>query len=276
MKEKVTFNDGVHNINNNEYHNSNGFSRSQLLSLDKSPYHFWYEHLSGKASIKEPTEAMIMGSAIHTLILQPELFHNEYAILPKIDRRTTSGKEQYEQFTLEVGNKTILTQEQFSKINCIEQSIRQHDIVDTLLKNALYEQSIFWTDKDTGLQFKVRPDAWSHKMVVDLKTSDDVNRYRFAGSAYKLGYYLQAAMIWQACNSIDKPFDVFTILAIEKKEPYAPAVFIINKEAIDFGLDQFQNYKEQLKQALDYNQWESYPVCELEVPKYATINNNLE
>lgn len=269
---KTKYEDGIYSISNDEYHSSTAYSRSQLLTLAKTPYHFWYEHLSGRATPKEETEALIVGSALHTLILEPHLFEHSFAVLPKLDRRTKEGKKDYELFITENPNQKILTQEQFDKINSIKSHIMEHDVVPILLKDSVYEQSLFWTDKDTGLQFKARPDIWSKNMIMDLKSTDDSSLLRFKASAYKYGYYLQAAMLYEACMALDKPFKLFVILAIEKKEPYVPSVFIIKGEALDFGLEQFDFYKKQLYHCLKSNRWSAFSIHELDVPSYATIN----
>src|SRR6185503_5376214 len=211
---KKKYSDGVHDITNNDYHGSEGISRSQLMLLDKSPYHFWYHHLSGLAVKKEATPSMVIGSAFHTMLLEPELFDKEFVVMPSIDRRTTKGKEEYSLFCETVGDKTALTLEQYSTIKNMAKLVSQHEIVTTLLDESVFEKSIYWTDKETGLQFKCRPDIWSEKMVVDVKTTQDAAPGRFMSSAFKFGYYLQAGMVYEACQSIGKPFEMFVILAI--------------------------------------------------------------
>jgi hypothetical protein len=69
---------------------------------------------------------------------------------------------------------------------------------------------------------------------------------------------------------------MFVVLAIEKKEPYAPSVFMMNEEALQFGIDQFNAYKKKLAQCLEKNEWPGYPVQELSMPKYAQINSEEE
>lgn len=265
----LTFDDGIHDITNEQYHASSAISRSKLTLFDKSPYHFWYEVMSGEAEKKEATPAMVLGSAFHTLLLEPHLFDNEYCLMPNINRRTNAGKEEYAQFCERNRGKTILTVEQYEQTKKMAELVKRHDIVDTLLDESVFEKSIFWTDQETGLQFKTRPDIWSPKMVVDVKTTSDASLFSMTKSALHYGYFLQAGMTYEACKQIDKPFDMFVILAIEKTAPYVPAVFIMNDDAIQHGIDVFQGYKRKLKECLDKNKWPGYPVQELAVPQYA-------
>jgi exodeoxyribonuclease VIII len=263
------YNDGVYDITNEQYHASEGISRSKLMLLDKSPYHFWYETLSGLAVKTEATPAMNIGSAFHTMLLEPAKFQMEFAVMPSVDRRTKGGKEMYEEFLIHAEGKIILTVEQFSKVSKMVDLISKHEIVTTLLDEAVYEQSIYWTDKETGLQFKTRPDIWSSKMVVDLKTTNNASAYSFMRSALDYGYYLQAGMAHEACKALDKPFDMFVILACEKEAPHVPAIYIMKDEALQFGINQFNTYKRKLKKCMDENKWEGYLVQELTVPNFA-------
>ena len=270
---KTKYNDGIHQITNEQYHAADGLSRSQLMLFDKSPYHFWYEVYSGKAEKKETTPAMLLGSLFHTLLLEPDLFAEHYAISPKIDRRTTKGKEEYQIFMDENKDKILLTDEQYSKVCVMVEHIKQHEIVSTLVDGAVFEQSIFWTDKETGLQFKVRPDIWASKMVVDLKTTNDSNPVSFSRSALNYGYFLQAGMIFEACQSLGKPIDMFVFLVAEKEAPYVPAALILNDEAIQYGIKQFAKYKNKLKQCLDANKWPGYQIQELSLPGYVKTDD---
>lgn len=273
---KKKFEDGIYDISGEDYHNSQGFSRSQIMLMDKSPYHFWYDNLSGLAQKKEPTPAMIIGSVFHTLLLEPHLFDKEYVVMPKVDRRTTAGKHQWEMFEEFAKGKIILTSEQHLKASHMADLVRQHEIVTTLLDESVFEKSVYWTDEETGLQFKVRPDIWSEKMVVDVKTTQDANNHSFTRSALKYGYYLQAGMIYEACQKIGKKFDMFVHLVIEKDEPFVPSTYIMHEDALQFGIDQFQVYKRKLKKCFETNQWPGYSVQELTVPGYAIISSEEE
>lgn len=267
---KKHFDDGVYDISNDEYHDSSGFSRSALIKLSKSPYHFWYEYISGLCKKKEQTPSMIIGTAFHTLLLEPHKFEEEICVAPKIDRRTAKGKEDYERFLNDSLGKTILNQEQFEKVKSMASFVNKHSIVKDLLDGCRMEKSIYWTDLDTGIQFKVRPDAWLPTIVVDIKTTSDISINRFGYSAQEYGYYLQAGMTYEALKSLGILMDAFVILAVEKEEPYAPAVFNMSQKAIQYGIDQFTYFKKILAGCLEKNEWPGYKIQELDISEYAT------
>ena len=285
--------DGVYDVSSADYHSSAGVSRSKLMLLDKSPYHYWYEVLSGEYEKKAPTPAMKIGSLFHTLLLEPELFTNEFCIKPVLQDVPPPallkevGREQYElvkagrllvqeynktlmdEFAIESQGKTIISQDEFDKTYKMVSLIKRHEIVQTLLSEAKFERSIYWTDKETGIQFKARPDIWASKMIVDLKTTADASEHAFMRSSLTYGYYLQAGMMFEACKAIGEPIEMFVHLLCEKEAPHVPAVYIMKDEALQFGIDQFTKLKRQLRECLDKDEWPSYPVRELSVPKYA-------
>lgn len=293
MTEKKFFADGIHSISNDEYHSANGISRSTLMLLDKSPYHFWYKVYSGEYEQKPATPAMVLGSAFHTMLLEPALFEKEYAVKPKLEklppevRKKDVGAELYEQYKSAVSeirernrialedfesqsqSKIVLSEDECAKLFNMVSLTKKHNIVDTLLEGSQFEQSIFWTDRETGIQFKARPDIWSPKVIVDLKTTNDSAPYKLQRAALDHGYYLQAGMMYEACKAIEMPFEMFVILAVEKEAPYVPAAFMLDDEALQFGIDQFTRYKRQLAECINADSWPGYSIQELSVPQFA-------
>ena len=81
---------GIYDISNEEYHASEGLSRSAIMELRRSPEHYYAKYVLNKKS--EATDSMIIGNAVHSFILEPNKFSDEFAIMPNIDGRTTEGK----------------------------------------------------------------------------------------------------------------------------------------------------------------------------------------
>src|SRR5690554_8185442 len=81
-------------MSNEEYHDlPDSISKSGLDLIVRSPAHYRF------AEHREPTRAMVIGTAIHAAILEPDVFATEYLLLRDItDRRSRSeerrvGKE---------------------------------------------------------------------------------------------------------------------------------------------------------------------------------------
>ena len=69
------------------YHNPTGISKSGLDLLHKCPALYKRRYIDGIED--EPTPAMIIGSAVHSLVLEPDAA--DFVVAPECDRRTKEG-----------------------------------------------------------------------------------------------------------------------------------------------------------------------------------------
>ncbi|MEY2748165.1 MAG: Synechococcus phage, partial [Cyanobacteriota bacterium] len=146
-------------LTNAEYHARPEVSKSGLDMVRRSPLHFWNRYLNPDRIIEPPTAAMTIGSALHTRVLEPHLFDDEYAVAPHCDRRTKEGKMIWADFEAEAAGKTLLKAEDALQIAAMADSLRRHPAARVLLNKAgKAEQSYFWTDDETGEKCKCRPD----------------------------------------------------------------------------------------------------------------------
>ena len=67
-----------------EYRAHPAVSRSELWRIRESPEKFKYF----KENPQEPTQALLLGQALHKLVLQPTDFYNDFAVAESFDRRT--------------------------------------------------------------------------------------------------------------------------------------------------------------------------------------------
>jgi PDDEXK-like domain of unknown function (DUF3799) len=275
--KQMKYEPGIYEITNDEYHASEGLSRSMLMSLRKSPYHFWFEHINEEYIKPESKEAYIFGSMFHTLILEPYLFDKTYAILPELDRRTKKGKEDYEIFKENNVGKIIITHDQFDQASQMQKSFNNHSKAKNFLEDSKREMSLFWTDKETEILCKSRPDIWRSNMVVDLKTTESAAYRDCQNDCFKYGYHIQAAMIQAAIlNTMGAFMETFVLISCEKKAPYAVSINVIDKEAIDYGSKEFRNLLYRYIECHEKNEWPAYETNSIKLPsyyKYETIDN---
>ena len=271
----MDFDNGVHEISNADYHGSSALSRSALMHFKKSPAHYFYEYHQ-KQQQETPTESMIMGEAVHTAILEPHLMPARFAVKNKVDGRTREGKAYNESFALLAAGKQVIDLESHQDVIGMQQAVFNNDIASALLTGCKIEHSIFFTHQSTGLQCKVRPDAWMGSIVNDLKTSNDAHPRAFQSSAYKYGYFLQAAMIKEALKFIGIDLERFLFIVVEKVAPFVTAIYDLDFEAIAYGVSQFNELMEQLARCKDRNMFPGYGVQQLTLPNYAQYDTLLE
>lgn len=218
---------GLVEQSNDAYHSGPGISKSHLDKIaSASPKHYWHHYLNPDRERDEPTPALVLGSAVHSIILEPDLFTGEYVANPGIDRRSNAGKAEYAAFIAENAGKTILTDDQMQTCLAIRDAVHTHPVAAGLLRGGASEQSFFGIDSETGELIKCRTDYMVGDMIVDVKTTEDASPNGFGKSAANYRYPLQVAWyhgVLDAAFDHHPPYWVF--LAVEKSPPYAIGIY---------------------------------------------------
>jgi hypothetical protein len=270
IKKESKMQDGLYkDMQNDEYHATEALSRSDIMKFRKSAHHFNMRHLT---PFKE-TEAMALGSLVHTSILEPHLIDSEYYFGQKIDRRTKAGKIQHEEQMKLSEGKTLVMPEQAEEALKMANAVISDPIAKSLFKDCEIEESIFWTHEATGLRLKSRPDArkivsGNKSVIVDLKTTKDASPRKFAWSCVDFGYYWQAATLKLALESIGHEMEQFIIVAVENSVPYTTAVYVMEQDAINQAVTDLERWYLAISECMKTGVWPGYGVQTLGMPKY--------
>jgi len=228
---------------NKEYHSHREYiSCSQIKDLLKNPYLFF------NPPPHEDKYVFNIGSAIHSLILEPEKFDSEFAVAPKVDKRTAKGQKEWADFVAANEDKTILTEEDF--YNCIElqKSVLANPDVVKLLRNGVSEKSYFTTLED-GTKVKVRPDRLrDDNIIVDVKSCRDASPDAFKKDIAKYGYHIQDAYYSDALNA-----KAFIFLAIEKEPPFMVGIYVLSPADKELGRTLYKKALKISKQPEKYS-----------------------
>ena len=217
----------IRNLPASEYHKINALSASSAKLLLRSPAHF----LAAMESPREPTAAMRLGTLCHTMLFEPAKLNEEFAVMPKVDKRTKFGKEAAQQFEEENVGKVIVDEYQFEKAKAIAEAAKSHPIVQEYMKGGDAEVTMLWDQY--GLPCKARVDYLCGDVIFDLKTCQDASPDGFAKQIGVFQYHLQAAHYAAGYESImQKPLDRFVFIAVETEAPYATGIYVINRQAI--------------------------------------------
>jgi hypothetical protein len=244
-------------LTNEAYHALKAVSPSQIKILARSPLHYHDKFLAEDREKPEPTDAMLKGTALHTAVLEPELWDKTVAVPKhKFDRRTKVGKELAAEFERESAGKIVLDPDQADEVRRMADAVRKHPAAGfLLLLPGRREASYTWTDPTTGLECKTRPDWHSEdrRIVVDVKTTKDASRVEFAKSISNLGYHVQAAWNQGALQA-----EQFLTIAVENVRPYAVAVYPASGALIAAGQRRIEAAMELLAECWRTGIWPGY------------------
>lgn len=261
---------GIHEISNDEYHSSEGISRSAVMEFKKTPFHYWHKYINKNYVKPEESAAMKFGSMLHTAILEAHAFDNRYFVMNKVDRRTKEGKSYYDEMLEKNKNKILIAHEEYEKSLEMASRCKCNTQAQELIHGAQYEKSIYWNDPDTGILCKVRPDILHDNFVVDYKTTNDASEIAFQRSVYNYGYYMQAAMTSEAFkHALNKEMLGFIFLAQETSDPYLTAIYQMDQAGIDQGVQEFKSILWDIKKCRDNNEYPGYPTKIISLPNWS-------
>lgn len=231
---------GLVECSNAEYHSAPGISKSHLdVIAGKSPKHYWHRYLNPDRDPEQPTPAKILGTAIHAIILEPDLFTSGYVANPGIERRSNAGKAEYAAFVAEHKGKIILEDEGYQACLRIRDAVHKHPLAAGLLRAPGKSEQSFWAlDPDTGELIKCRYDRLQDGggVALDVKSTEDASPAGFGKSVWNYRYFLQPPWYFDVLDILygETPKH-WAFLAFEKDPPYAIGVYYATPEQMELG-----------------------------------------
>jgi len=198
------------NVPNDDYHaDRQYYSSSCLKVLNKSPELFYKNYILDSKEERADKAAFILGSYVHSLILEPHLIDKEYAVFDGASRRTNI----YKQFRSENTDRTVILQKEVKWAHEMLVSFMKRPEAIGLIQDGEAELTLC-LEMD-GMPIKVRADYINHKegYIVDVKTTgSDTDRASVINACNQWEYMLSAALYTKAFEQhYDKPFDFYWI-----------------------------------------------------------------
>lgn len=244
------------------------FSSTQLKYFHfNSPAHFKWMYLDFKAPVKK-SEAMTLGSAVHTLFLEPENFQKEFAVAPMVDRRTKIGKEAWREFESENDGKEILSREMHDRARLMAMNLSSLGIE----KPEYIERSVIWTEND--LDYRCRPDAFGDGVLWEVKTTRNLNPRAFSRDVFTLGYDISLA---HYCLGLEKvlnwQFDEINFLVVESQPPYMAMVYKVPLDVLLIGKHKLDELTRRFEFCMEHGEWPGYEGY-LEIPAWEMLKES--
>jgi hypothetical protein len=247
-------------LSNDEYHAAPGISKSHLdVIADSSPRHYWQAYLNPAAPIREPTEALHMGRAIHTAVLQPELLERDYVEWCGADKRTREGKALWAEFQQAQGDRLQISANEMEICRRIRESFGKHPVAKGFLVRGKAENSFFARHAETGALIKCRPDYITDdgEIVVDVKTTADANPLAFGRDATNYRYDVAVPWYFDIIEAVTgRAPKKWIWLAVEKTPPYAVGIYYARTRDIVRARD---TARRNLLQILHHRQLGAWP-----------------
>lgn len=273
---------GVHRMPYERYANVDAVRHSVLAEVARSPAHARAAELGLNDT---DSKATVLGEATHTMVLEPALFSQRFAVRP-VDYQTgeplnltlKAGKEW--KASLPPGVK-VLDKGDPERACGMAAALGTHPIASALLFGTagLNEAVLVW--EEDGLFCKRRLDRfapvvlpdWRGTALVELKTTLDARPWKFSSDAERFGYFGAGAWSLRGAEALGGRGAArrYFIVAVESQPPHAVQVYEPNADDIAACQDENDRLLAIYRECKAKDEWPAYPVLinELRRPRYA-------
>ena len=185
----------VTGLRNATYHALPGLSSSVLRDISAGCVaDVWHRRVTAGA----PSPAMMLGTSCHTLVLEPEHWQRDIAVLPDDAPKSGKRRDQMVRAALDAGAEAVVTSDEAHTALCVALAVQDHPTCRALLADCpAREPSLTWRH-ESGHVLRVRPDALGGRLV-DLKTSapqsgPSHNARSWRSHVLRYGMHISAAM----------------------------------------------------------------------------------
>ena len=263
--DSMTLNDGgnlisvAYNEAEWEYRKEESNNQSSFKHILKSPAH--YQAQLKKKRITTP--AMALGTAVHTLLLDGrKAFDSSYfdkgkeakdltapEIKEELEKKGIEFKKSAKKADLEallypdgkpVDRRTGLSEDDYADVEGMASSLQRVAYFDPSQPDYIKDNEVSIYFEWEGVRFKARLDRidFERKVVIDVKTSDSVEEFKFAWKSVDLGYIFQAGLYRKAAEIAFGGDWGFEFAVVEKQAPYIADIFVADEEFLQEGRNQ--------------------------------------
>jgi hypothetical protein len=200
-------------------------------------------------------------------VLQPEVYAAEFIAMPDGLKRTTKeGKAEYERL-ISTG-KQVMSASQAKQVEGMRQSILMHSDAAMFLRSMPGQAEVSAFVEVDGINHKNLKakarfdrvvDVGGEVAIVDLKTTENASPREFSRSIAQWRYFLQASWYLDGIEqSTGTRPEQFIFICVEKKAPFACAVYAADAEMIAAGAQTAARDLEVLATCKAADAWPGY------------------
>ncbi len=209
-------------------------SRSAVMTvLNETLAHFKHERDNPDHSF---SEAFLWGSAVHCRLQEPDEFARRYRRAPenlKTGQQFGAASKAFAEALEEARADGCELYLDSWNLDAICDAIRTHPDTRRILEGRpLIEATVIWTDEESGLLCKARPDNLNIAAGIfcDVKTAESANPAKFMQSACEYGYFDQVAHYANGLKAVfGREFDGY-LIPVEKKPYHAVGCYAVTMD----------------------------------------------
>lgn len=249
-----------------EYHaDRDSLSQSGAKLLLDSPARFVWE----QEHPTPPTEAMVLGSALHTEILGvgPAI-----AIIPPTSAKKADQQAHREaKEAAEAAGHIPLSPARYELVQGMTKALHNHGKAMQLLADGRPEVSGYCPDADTGVMRRARFDWLRDDLAVDLKSAINASPSGFSRACAAFGYHQQHPWYIDLAHDLGIDLRGFVFVVVENTPPHNVGVYELEWPAVERGRDLNRRALHIYKHCTEVNEWPGYSpdITPIDIPRWA-------
>lgn len=242
----------------NDYVRLDGIRISELIHMRRSPAHFRFNAICGR----KDTSAFRVGRALHTMVLEPELFAERYSLLD--DGEKATGEEDGE----------CLKRSKYDLCVAMADSLASNpDCQSYMAGRGVNEFVAQWTDEATGLRCKQRNDRLVQNgegpVLIDLKTASDASRGAFARAIERYGYHVKAGFYLRGLRTLGSIVQRYALIVVENSPPHCSVAYELTQEAMRQGEAEAGDLLVRYAKCIESDAYPGYESGYIDLPRWA-------
>ena len=255
-----------------EYLATNGLNPSRIIPGLKSMKHL---KSADDPRDEKPQRNMLVGSMTHALVLESEQFDSRFAVY---DRGGNRGSRKYGEFCAEHPGKEVAKPDEILQATATALAVLADPIARDLINSTQHEVTVLCEQFAT--QCKGRIDALGNGLLVDLKTTTNVDAAAFGRVAASLNYAGKMACYQRFVAEVTGEMCAVKVIAVETKPPYDVVTFSIPQGVLDSAWEEIEEKViSKLRGAIERDEWPGVAngqEQELYVPNWAMPEELIE
>ena len=271
----------IDELSADEYHGARALvSKSALDVFARSPAHYLHYLESGLIDDddEETSDALVIGSAFHALVLEPMNFSRRYVRLPDFgDMRSSKNRALKDGWLKERPGIIGLKEDHWSMIHGMRESIFRHKKLRRILENGRPEVTCAALDPHTGLPRKCRWDWVSEidGLGLDIKSARDGRPDLWRLEAARRRYEVQDTYYTDTGKLAGLDIEILGFGVVEKEPPYVCGLYTLDPTARLAGEQRYLNELVGIAECCDSGEFPGYSngdATELRLPGWAVAD----
>ncbi len=233
-------------------------SKSVIDLILSSPRHFHYKFLNPKSYRVSESKSQSRGTDVHTMLLELPIFKSRYLCGPEGKNR---NHVPFKNMVTDNPDNIILPFTEYKMLEAIYDSVFQQKLGRYFLQlEGSPEVSCYWIDPEFNQLLKCRPDKLieSEKIVVDIKTTSILGKFKFERHASELNYHRSAALTLRGLKILTGNDYTYIFLVVETKPPFNVACYSYCEDDIATGNLEIDKAIKKYQECQKLNSWPGY------------------